>query len=59
MVRPDLVERFVNFRTGDPYDGTKVTDLYNALLGTGYFATVDLRTAPGTPPESTCRSRCR
>ncbi len=51
VVRPDLVERFVDFRAGDAYDGNKVTDLYNALLGTGYFATVDLRTLPGTPPD--------
>lgn len=51
VVRPDLVERFVDFRPGEPYDGTLVNDFYNALLGTGYFATVDLRTQPGTPPD--------
>jgi len=51
VVRPDLVERFVDFRPGDPYDGALVEDLYNALLATGYFSTVDLRTQPGTPPD--------
>ena len=50
-VRPELVERFVDFRQGDAYDGVVINDFYNALLGTGYFATVDLRTQPGTPPD--------
>lgn len=51
VVRPDLVERFVDFRRGDPYDGTEINDFYDALLATGYFATVDLRTQPGSPPD--------
>jgi translocation and assembly module TamA len=51
VVRPSLVERFVDFRTGDPYDGVEVSDLYSALLSTGYFASVDLRTSPGVPPD--------
>lgn len=51
VVRADLVERFVNFAPGDPYDGTRVSDFYNALLATGYFASVDLRTDPQPPPD--------
>ena len=51
VVRPDLVERFVGFKTGAPYDGAEINDFYNALLATGYFATVDLRTMPGIPPD--------
>jgi translocation and assembly module TamA len=51
VVRPELVERFVDFAPGEPYDGAVIEDFYNALLGTGYFATVDLRTQPGTPPD--------
>lgn len=51
VVRADLVERFVDFAPGEPYDGSKVTDLYNALLATGYFASVDLRTDPQPLPE--------
>lgn len=51
VVRPALVERFVDFRPGEPYDGTLVNDFYNALLATGYFASVDLRTHPGDPPD--------
>lgn len=51
VVRQDLVERFVDFAPGDPYDGTKIDDFYNALLATGYFASVDLRTRPGTLPD--------
>ena len=51
LLRPDLVERFVDFRPGDPYDGTKVSDFYNALLATGYFSSVDLRSSPQPPPD--------
>lgn len=51
VLREELVQRFVEFRPGDPYDGAQIETLYNALLGTGYFATVDLRTQPGVPPE--------
>jgi translocation and assembly module TamA len=53
VVRPGLVERFVDFRPGDLYDGILIEDFYNALLGTGYFASVDLRTQPGVPPDIT------
>jgi translocation and assembly module TamA len=52
VVRQDLLERFVDFSPGEPYDGTKITNLYNALLATGYFASVDLRTQPGTLPDT-------
>jgi translocation and assembly module TamA len=51
VVRPSLVERFVDFEPGEPYDGVVVNDFYNALLATGYFSTVDLRTNPGEPPD--------
>ncbi len=53
VVRPDLVERFVDFRPGDAYDGTKDSDFYKALLATGYFSSVDLRTSPQPPPDLT------
>jgi translocation and assembly module TamA len=51
VVAPALVERFVDFRPGDPYDGRKITQLYSALTATGYFATVDLQTATAAPPD--------
>jgi len=51
VVRPELAQRFVRFRPGDPYDGLEVSSFYNALLGTGYFASVDLRAVPGRPPD--------
>lgn len=51
VVDPELVERFVDFRPGDPYDGAVIDNFYDALLRTGYFATVDLRTRPGAPPD--------
>lgn len=50
-LKQNLVERFVDFQPGDPYDGAQIESLYNALLATGYFASVDLRTAPAPPPD--------
>lgn len=52
VVRSDLVERFVDFEPGDPYDGSRVAGLYDALLGTGYFASVELRSEPTPPPDN-------
>ena len=51
VVTPALVERFVDFHAGDYYDGALITSLYNALLSTGYFASVDVLTDPKLPPD--------
>jgi translocation and assembly module TamA len=51
VLRQGLVERYVDFKPGQPYDGEKVSDFYNALLGSGYFGGVDVRPVPGTPPD--------
>jgi translocation and assembly module TamA len=51
VVAERLVRRFVDFPPGAPYDGEKITGLYNALIATGYFATIDVQTTPGTPPD--------
>jgi translocation and assembly module TamA len=51
VVRPGLVQRFVSFRAGEPYDGAVVEELYNALLATGYFGSVDLRREPRGAPD--------
>jgi translocation and assembly module TamA len=59
VVAPRLVERFVDFRAGEDYDGDKVASLYNALLSTGYFSSVDVQTVPGTPPDVTVPVRIR
>ncbi|MCK6371992.1 MAG: autotransporter assembly complex protein TamA, partial [Gammaproteobacteria bacterium] len=53
MLEPELLERFVPFREGDPYDGALIDEFYDALLATGYFASVDLRTQPGVLPDDT------
>ncbi len=46
VVTDELVERFVAFSPDDPFDGEAVTELYEALLLTNYFATVDVRSEP-------------
>jgi translocation and assembly module TamA len=51
VVSPALVERFVQFRAGEPWDGARVEELYNALLATGYFSSVDVRTEPRSEPD--------
>lgn len=53
VLQADLLARYVGFQPGEPYDGQLVEELYDALLGTGYFASVDLRTRPGTLPDTT------
>ena len=58
VVRPDLVERFVDFKPGEPYDGTEITDFYNALLGHRLFRDGrPAHQARGSARISTCRSR--
>jgi translocation and assembly module TamA len=51
VVDEDLVRRFVDFPAGSPWDGRKISRFYNALTATGYFSSVDVRTAPGAPPD--------
>ncbi|GMW06517.1 MAG: hypothetical protein AMXMBFR8_13140 [Nevskiales bacterium] len=53
VLRPELLGRFLEFQPGDPYDGARIEELYDALLATGYFSVVDLRTQPGVLPDDT------
>jgi translocation and assembly module TamA len=59
VVSTRLVRRFVDFQAGQAYDGDKIASLYNALLSTGYFSSVDVQTVPGTPPDVTVPVRIR
>ena len=49
FLNENLVRRFIDFRTGDPYDRTKLTALYNSLIDSGYFGLVDVRPLAADP----------
>jgi translocation and assembly module TamA len=51
VVAPELVARFVEFAEGEPYDADQINDLYTALLASGYFQNVEVRTTPRPGPE--------
>jgi len=50
VVHPKLAEGYIDFETGQPYDSKRITKLYEALLATGYFYGVDIRTTPEGAP---------
>jgi translocation and assembly module TamA len=51
VIRPKLAQAYVDFEPGQPYDARRITKLYEALLGTGYFYGVDIRTTPRGAPD--------
>lgn len=51
VVEPELARRFVEFTEGEPYDADKINDLYTALLASGYFQGVEVRTTPRSGPQ--------
>ena len=50
VISADLAERFIDFAPGQEYDVTRIRELYVALLDTGYFSGVDIRTTPRGEP---------
>ena len=42
----DLLDGYYAFRRGDPYDRTRLTNLYTTLTDSGYFNAVDVRPQP-------------
>jgi translocation and assembly module TamA len=50
-IRPELMQRFLRFREGDPYNAAEVLRTQFALDDSLYFATVDV--TPGTPDHAT------
>jgi translocation and assembly module TamA len=51
IIRPGLMQRFLRFREGDPYDTTEVLRTRFALDDSLYFSTVDVE--PGAPDNET------
>jgi translocation and assembly module TamA len=47
VLNQSLLERYFEFRRGDPYDRSRLTALYGALTNSGYFNSVDVRPLPG------------
>lgn len=42
VLKPELVQRFVTWRRGEPYDSRELAELYGALAGSGYFARIQV-----------------
>ena len=42
----DLLERYYEFDSGDPYDRNELNQLYLSLVGSGYFDSIDVRPLP-------------
>jgi translocation and assembly module TamA len=53
VVTPELLTRFIEFDSGEPYDANQIAKLYEALLLTGYFSSVDIRMLPAELPKET------
>ncbi len=51
VVAAELIERFVAFESGEYYEDTLVTDLYQELQFTGFFELVEVSNAPRPAPE--------
>jgi len=50
VVNSQLIERFIDFNEGMPYDAERLTKLHEALLISDYFNTLDIRTVPRKEP---------
>lgn len=46
ILRRDLLVSYSDMRPGDPYRADTISDLYEALSGSNYFATVSISTEP-------------
>jgi translocation and assembly module TamA len=42
ILRPSLLQRFVPFKTGDPYNTTQLLNLQSALIDSNYFRNVEI-----------------
>jgi translocation and assembly module TamA len=51
VIADDLIQRYINFAPGEPFEAVRVTDLYEHLLLTGYFDRIDIRTQPRGAPQ--------
>ncbi|MCI0517995.1 MAG: autotransporter assembly complex protein TamA [Woeseiaceae bacterium] len=46
ILRPDLLAGYAVFHAGDPYDAAAISELHEALSGSGYFGAVSIRAEP-------------
>lgn len=46
ILTPKLLKAYLKFRKGDDYDAGKISKLYEALNGSGYFASVTIAALP-------------
>jgi translocation and assembly module TamA len=46
VLRPELLAGYAVFRAGDPYDATAISELHEALNGSGYFGSVSIQAEP-------------
>jgi translocation and assembly module TamA len=51
VVSEKLAQAYVDFTSGQAYDATRISKLYEALLESGYFSGVDIRTTPRGEPD--------
>ena len=46
VLRAELLAGYAKFRAGDPYDAAAISDLHEALNGSGYFGAVSIQADP-------------
>jgi translocation and assembly module TamA len=46
IIRHQLLQRYTDIRAGDPYSSRSINELYEALSGSAYFASVSISTEP-------------
>jgi translocation and assembly module TamA len=51
VLRPQLAAGYIDFAVGAPYEDERISRLYEALLTTGFFNSVDIRTTPRGDPH--------
>lgn len=51
VVKEDLPARYLDFESGDAYDAEHISSLYTALLVSGYFESIDIRTTLRPAPD--------
>ncbi len=52
VISEALAARYVDFVPGQAYDAAQIRELYEALLETSYFSSVDIRTKPRAAPDA-------
>jgi translocation and assembly module TamA len=53
VLTEQLASSYLTFREGEPYDASRLADVYAALANSGYFRTIDVRPLPPEPATQT------